>query len=74
MQSLYIEADARLALQSRAEGVSEDLALRTYTARLLGRNPELVLHGGGNTSVKSRARTIYGEEVEVLHEIGRAHV
>lgn len=70
MQSLYIEADARLALQSRAEGVSEDLALRTYTARLLGRNPELVLHGGGNTSVKSRARTLYGEEVEVLHVKG----
>ncbi len=70
MQSLYIETDARLALESRAEGVSEDLALRTYTARLLGRNPELVLHGGGNTSVKSKARTLYGEEVEVLHVKG----
>ena len=31
-------------------GHSEDMALRVYTTRLLGRNPELVLHGGGNTS------------------------
>ena len=34
-------------------GISKDLALRTYSARLLGSDPELVLHGGGNTSVKS---------------------
>ena len=34
-------------------GVSKDLALRVYTTRLLGRNSELVLHGGGNTSVKT---------------------
>lgn len=70
MESLYTDAEALLARQSRAEGVSEDLALRTYTARLLGQNPELVLHGGGNTSVKSTARTIYGEEVAVLHVKG----
>ena len=34
-------------------GYSKDLALRVYTTRLLGRNNELVLHGGGNTSVKT---------------------
>ena len=34
-------------------GHSKDMALRVYTTRLLGRNSELVLHGGGNTSVKS---------------------
>ena len=34
-------------------GFSKDLALRVYTTRLLGRNKELVLHGGGNTSVKT---------------------
>ena len=32
--------------------VSKDLALRIYTTRLLGKDPKLVLHGGGNTSVK----------------------
>ena len=48
---------------ARAEG---DLAQRAYTSRLLGRDPDLVLHGGGNTSVKSRDRTVFGEEVDVL--------
>lgn len=43
-----------------------DLALRCYTARLLGAEPALVLHGGGNTSVKTRGRTILEEDVEVL--------
>ena len=31
-----------------------DLALRVYTTRLLGGDPELVLHGGGNTSLKTQ--------------------
>jgi len=35
--------------------VGEAVALRTYTARLLGREPALVLHGGGNASVRRRA-------------------
>lgn len=47
-------------------GVNEDLALRVYTTRLLGRNPELVLHGGGNTSVKTTATDLFGQTVDVL--------
>jgi rhamnose utilization protein RhaD (predicted bifunctional aldolase and dehydrogenase)/NAD(P)-dependent dehydrogenase (short-subunit alcohol dehydrogenase family) len=43
-----------------------DLADRIYTSRLLGRDPALVLHGGGNTSVKSRARDVDGNWVDVL--------
>lgn len=66
MESLYLDSEADDAVRTRAEGVSSDLALRTYTARLLGRNQALVLHGGGNTSVKSRALTLLGEEVDVL--------
>jgi rhamnose utilization protein RhaD (predicted bifunctional aldolase and dehydrogenase) len=50
-----------------SHGISEALALRTYTARLLGSNPGLVLHGGGNTSVKTTARTILGQTVDVIH-------
>ena len=48
------------------KGVSEDLALRVYTTRLLGRDPLLVLHGGGNTSVKTRAKDDLGNEHEVI--------
>ena len=47
-------------------GFSEDLALRVYTTRLLGRNKELVLHGGGNTSVKTTIKDIDGKKYKVL--------
>ena len=47
-------------------GYSKDLALRVYTTRLLGRNSELVLHGGGNTSVKTSIKDIDGKKYEVL--------
>jgi len=47
-------------------GFSKDLALRVYTTRLLGRNKELVLHGGGNTSVKTAIKDIDGKKYKVL--------
>ena len=57
---------ASLVSAYSAKGVSEDLALRTYTTRLLGGDPRLVLHGGGNTSVKTRVRDMLGDEWDVL--------
>ncbi|MEJ2565651.1 MAG: bifunctional aldolase/short-chain dehydrogenase [Gammaproteobacteria bacterium] len=48
----------------------DDLGLRVYSSRLLGRDPSLVLHGGGNTSVKITERNIFGEPVEVLYVKG----
>ncbi len=64
MESRYSDEDAA---QFVAEsGAHEILALRTYTARLLGREPSLVLHGGGNTSAKGTAKTLLGESVDVL--------
>ena len=39
---------------------------RIYTARLLGRDPRLVLHGGGNSSVKMTASDVLGAPVAVL--------
>ncbi|MBD2318797.1 bifunctional aldolase/short-chain dehydrogenase [Phormidium tenue] len=47
-----------------------DLGLRVYTSRLLGRDPSLVLHGGGNTSVKICEKNIVGEEEEILYVKG----
>ena len=47
-------------------GFFKDLALRVYTTRLLGRNKELVLHGGGNTSVKTLIKDIDGKKYNVL--------
>lgn len=44
----------------------EDLALRTYSSRLLGADPRLVLHGGGNTSVKGEYTNILGETTPAI--------
>ncbi len=67
MKSAWVESDARAAIGRYAtSGIGEDLALRVYTTRLLGRDPKLVLHGGGNTSVKTRSVDLMGEEVDVL--------
>ena len=48
------------------QGVNEDVALCVYGTRLIGRNPDLVLHGGGNTSVKTTREDLYGNEETVL--------
>ena len=67
MQSRWTDAAARQAIAGYARnGVSEDLALRTYTTRLLGCDPLLVLHGGGNTSVKTEMQDLLGETHQVL--------
>ena len=67
MQSRWNDISALDAVETyAAKGVSEDVALRIYTTRLLGRDPLLVLHGGGNTSVKTRAMDDLGHEHEVL--------
>ncbi len=71
MRSGWSDAEARATVARYGrEGVSEDLALRVYTTRLLGAEPRLVLHGGGNTSVKSRVADVTGVEVDVLHVKG----
>jgi rhamnose utilization protein RhaD (predicted bifunctional aldolase and dehydrogenase)/NAD(P)-dependent dehydrogenase (short-subunit alcohol dehydrogenase family) len=67
MKNLYSQADAQAAIAKYgAAGWNEDIALKTYTTRLIGQVPELVLHGGGNSSVKTRLKDTLGEEVDVL--------
>ncbi|HYX03154.1 MAG TPA: hypothetical protein VE963_13780, partial [Reyranella sp.] len=62
MQNLWSDADARQSIERHAkQGIGEDLALRVYTTRLLGGEPKLVLHGGGNTSVKTIVADVTGE-------------
>ncbi|MBZ0091921.1 MAG: bifunctional aldolase/short-chain dehydrogenase [Sulfuricellaceae bacterium] len=48
----------------------DDLDLRVYTSRLLGQDKSLVLHGGGNTSLKVREPNILGEEEDILYVKG----
>ena len=67
MLNKWSDADARSYVERyAAQGVNEDLALRVYTTRLLGRDPKLVLHGGGNTSVKTEMTNLAGDKVMAL--------
>src|SRR5258706_7798341 len=67
MKSAWNDRDAETAVALyAAQGFNRDVALRVYTTRLLGRDPKLVLHGGGNTSVKTRLRDLLGAEIDVL--------
>lgn len=64
-RSRWSDEAARAAI-ARWGAAGEQLALRVYTSRLIGEDTDLVLHGGGNTSVKGTFRTLLGDEVECL--------
>ncbi len=49
-----------------AEFAGDPLQLRVYSSRLLGQDPDLVLHGGGNTSVKIEQKNFFGENESLL--------
>ncbi len=66
MKSRWSQADAESFVSTYGEAYGEALALRTYTSRLLGADPSLVLHGGGNTSLKSGARDWSGRKIPAL--------
>jgi len=67
VKSAWSDADAAACVAHyAAQGIGRDLAQRIYTTRLLGRDPALVLHGGGNTSVKTEERDVFGDLVPVL--------
>ncbi len=67
MKSRWLEPEFKSVVDAYvARGINRDLAIRTYTTRLLGVDPELVLHGGGNTSVKTVFTEMNGSEVDVL--------
>jgi rhamnose utilization protein RhaD (predicted bifunctional aldolase and dehydrogenase) len=50
-----------------AANFSGDLNQRVYTSRLLGKDKSLVMHGGGNTSVKISQKNIFGQEEDILY-------
>jgi rhamnose utilization protein RhaD (predicted bifunctional aldolase and dehydrogenase)/NAD(P)-dependent dehydrogenase (short-subunit alcohol dehydrogenase family) len=67
MKSKWSDEEAeRYVTRYAQQGVNADVALRVYTSRLLGRDPALVLHGGGNTSVKTTAPDALGRSTDVL--------
>ncbi|WP_429809186.1 bifunctional aldolase/short-chain dehydrogenase [Ensifer sp. B1-9] len=67
MENLWRDDEAEKVVAGYlAKGINRDLALRTYTTRLLGGEPRLVLHGGGNTSVKTEIIDLVGDTHTVL--------
>lgn len=59
---------------NHAKSLNNDpLKLRAYTSNLLGADQDLVMHGGGNTSVKVMEKNILGEEKEILYVKGSGH-
>jgi len=58
------------AHQLNHETMHDELSLRVYSSRLLGQEPDLVLHGGGNTSVKMQVTNLFGEVEEILYVKG----
>ena len=63
MKSLWSEASA-------AECADDPLEVRVYSSRLLGAEADLVLHGGGNTSVKIMEQDLFGDDEEILYVKG----
>jgi rhamnose utilization protein RhaD (predicted bifunctional aldolase and dehydrogenase)/NAD(P)-dependent dehydrogenase (short-subunit alcohol dehydrogenase family) len=66
MHSRWSDVEAARCVERYGPRWSEALALRTYTSRLLGAEAGLVLHGGGNTSLKGTVRDLFGDEVPAL--------
>ena len=66
MKSLFDPRESRQFI-ARYPSIPPELALRVYTSRLIGGDPGMVLHGGGNTSVKLRIKNILGEEQDILY-------
>lgn len=63
MENLWNDNEAKAFL-------SDPLSTRVYTSRLLGRDPALVLHGGGNTSVKAKTTNAFGRTEDILYVKG----
>ena len=71
MKSLWNNKIAREYISEyKKKNINEDLALRIYTTHLLGKNPKLVLHGGGNSSVKSVGKNLYEKNVNLIYVKG----
>src|ERR687887_53344 len=66
MESRWSDRDARRYVERYGPRWGEALALRVYSSHLIGADPDLVLHGGGNTSLKGELTTLLGDRREAL--------
>lgn len=66
MRDRWSDVDARTAVDRWGERWGEALAVRAYTSRLIGAESDLVLHGGGNTSVKDDVVDLFGDPIPAV--------
>ena len=65
--SRWVDSDAKAYIARHAEkGINAERALRVYTSQLIGSEPDLVMHGGGNTSCKTTMQDLFGNALRVL--------
>jgi len=67
MKNRWSDDKAAQFIKNNAGSRGEDLAMGLYVASLIGAEPGLVLHGGGNSSVKTTHRNLLGEEVDAIY-------
>ena len=68
MQNKWNNSEAKKYIRHyKKKKISKELALRIYTTHLLGREKDLVLHGGGNTSLKTSIKNIFKQNISVMH-------
>lgn len=71
IENRYDDAEAAKWMAAAGDDPADrELARRVYTCRLIGQNPDLVMHGGGNTSLKLTRPDIFGALRRVLHVKG----
>ncbi len=66
MQSKWSDTEAK-------KRAGDPVQLRVYSSQLLGKEPDLVLHGGGNTSVKVKEKNVFNEPEDVLYMKGSGY-
>jgi len=67
----WLDADCATWLaKAKDDPADQALAARVYSSRIIGSDPDLVMHGGGNTSVKVMRRDLFGVARQVLHVKG----
>jgi rhamnose utilization protein RhaD (predicted bifunctional aldolase and dehydrogenase)/NAD(P)-dependent dehydrogenase (short-subunit alcohol dehydrogenase family) len=65
--SRWVDGDAKAFIERHAQkGINAEIALRVYTSNLIGSDPDLVMHGGGNTSCKTTMPDLFGNDTRVI--------
>ena len=67
MQNRWSDDKATQFIEKYGERWGQDLAIGLYAAALIGSEDKLVLHGGGNSSVKTVHTNILGEQLDAIY-------